>query len=204
MHATNLDSLPGSQERSTFHDIQNFIIYLGPSSIKELKFLLNIWRWTIGPIGDGFQLAIFGGDSKAQERIHKLACEFHLEESVRVLPALSVSQLANIFRACRAVIHSTRLSPWGGTMRLALASGKPVVGIETRLTDALLGSAGYLIPQAGNDEQLERSLTAALISVSIEDSLADSLSKLAFQRAEKWNASHFSKALVQLYEKLVL
>lgn len=184
-------------------DLENFHVYLGPSSMKDLRFLLNTWRWAAGSLGDGYQLVILGADHEACQRVKKLVDEFHLEDSVKWLSAVSMPLLARIFHACRALVHPARIAPWGGALRLALASGKPLVCWETHLTDALAGPAGFLISKRDDEIQTVRDLGAALISVSVDDQLAESLSQSTLDRVKAWDAVAFSQALSMLYAGLI-
>jgi hypothetical protein len=74
-----------------------------------------------------------------------------------------------------------------------------VVGIEERATAALLGPAGYLIPQ----DDLRR-LGAAVITVIVEEQVAESLSQAAIQRASNWQKQAFVNRLAQVYSRVLV
>ena len=90
-----------------------------------------------------------------------------------------------------------QVSAWGGAVRLALAHGKPVIGFETPAFDAMVGPAAYLV-KSGDAESL-RALSAALITVSIEEEVTEALAAAAQQRASKWDMTAFAMELEQVY-----
>lgn len=184
-------------------DPQNCVVYLGSLATQDLRFMLNAWRWAAGSLGEVYRLVVVGRHSETRRQLDTLVREYHLEESVLGLPPVSLPDLAAIIHLCRAVFHPGRISPWGGPSRLALASGKPLIGLETRLLSAMVGPAGYLIPGKADDEQTCRELGAALISVCIEDALAEHLSNSALQRTMGWDDVNYTQALAEVYNKLV-
>jgi glycosyltransferase involved in cell wall biosynthesis len=92
------------------------------------------------------------------------------------------------------LFHPAPIAPWGAPERHALACGKPVVASENLFSDALFGPAAYLAP-AGD----ARALGAALITVVVEDSVAENLSQAARQRAESWLDQGFGQKLYEAY-----
>jgi glycosyltransferase involved in cell wall biosynthesis len=85
---------------------------------------------------------------------------------------------------------------------MALACGKPLVALETERTAALAGAAGYLVSPIEPYPARCRALGAALITVVVEDSLADSLSQAAQRCATAWSFDKFSSSLSELYRAL--
>lgn len=101
------------------------------------------------------------------------------------------------------MIHLAEIAPWGDPLRMALACGKPVIGLESRHSGALLGPAAYLTPGDGAEEAISRGLGAALITVLVEEGVAQSLSQKARQRAAAYVPQRFSIALAEVYSALV-
>ncbi len=94
--------------------------------------------------------------------------------------------------------HPLMDPPWGGPVRLALASGVPVVSFESEPMSALVGPAAYLV-KAGDT----RLLGAALITVLVEEGVSQKLAQAGRQRAGTWSPSAFVDGLAQAYESIL-
>ena len=103
-----------------------------------------------------------------------------------------------IYQGCSALFHPAPLSPWGGAVSWALACGKPVVAAESALTDALVGPAAYLAPL---DDA--RALGAALITVLVEEEVAEKLSLAAQKQAAGWHSPAFGQELLAAYQEIL-
>jgi glycosyltransferase involved in cell wall biosynthesis len=142
-----------------------------------------------------------GLEEEWRDGVRGLLAAGQLGETLRFLPALSPGALALVYQGCSALLHPTPVYPWGDALRLALASGKPAVGLESALGDALVGPAAYLVRSGESEGETHRSLGAALISVVVEESLAERLSQAARQRAADWDDEAFAPALQALYQR---
>jgi len=182
---------------------ETFVLYHGPGNLAALRRLMSAWSWAAGPVGGYFPLLAAGLKEDERLLFAKIASEFELEDTAHSLPALDVHALAALYHASSVVFHPAETSPWGGSLRIALACAKPVVGLETRMTDALLGPAGYLVRGGGTAAETSRALGAALITVIVEESLAAGLSEAARERARGYDLESFSRALGEAYRTLV-
>lgn len=197
---------PGRPEAGTLTSLslpETFVLYHGSGNPAVLRRLLAAWSWASGPVGEYYPLLAAGLNEAERLVFDKIAAEFELERSVRSLPALSIHSLAALYRASNVVFHPAETSPWGGSLRIALACAKPVVGLETRMTDALLGPAGYLVRERGTPAEVNRALGAALITVIVEESLATSLVQQARERASVYKKVGFSRELGAAYHALL-
>ncbi len=181
---------------------ESFVLYHGSSRPEDLHRLLDAWTWTGGAVGDAFPLLLVGLDATARQIFPGLAGEYGVGDTVRPLPDLPLSGLAWLYHHCAAVFHPAPLAPWGGSLRLALACGKPIVALNTPAADRLVGPAGYLAPQeprhtSGTDEG--RLLGAALVTVLVEESVSEALSQAARRRAAGWQQEDFSSSLLEAY-----
>ena len=167
------------------NDLENFILYHGPLKKGDLVRLLNAWSWAAGAIGEAYPLLVLGLTPKAQNLLHNLAQEYHLAGSVKGVPLVSMQRLVQFYRRCAAVFHPAKISPWGGALRMALSSGKPIISLETRFSDSLLGPAGYLARGRLDDPGIARSLGAALIAATIDEKIAAGLAQAARARASR-------------------
>ena len=177
---------------------ETFVLYHGPQSETALRRLLQAWTWAAGPIGQYYPLLVAGLEKAGRLALEGLCVEYGVSDTVRALDPLSPPQLALVYRECTALFHPAAISPWGGSVRFALACGRPVVALEDSLTDALVGPAGYLVPSGQAS-----GLGAALITVIVEQVVAEQLSRAARQRSAAWDASGFRQALLAAYRQVI-
>jgi glycosyltransferase involved in cell wall biosynthesis len=189
---------PGLADLSGLDLPEGYVLYHRQGREAALRRLFEIWSWAAGSIGDYYPLVLLGLDETDRTSADRLAREYSVEESVRSLPSLSPGQVAAVYRGCSMLLHPGRVAPWGDPLRLALASGLPVVAAEHALADALVGPAAYLAP-AGDS----RALGAALITVLVEEELAGRLSHAARRRAEAWKVDRFPGKLEETYRQIL-
>ena len=193
---------PNGRALATLDLPETFVLYQGSEREASLKRLLGAWTWAAGPIGEYYPLLAVGLSAAGCERFAALAAELGLEGRARCLPALSLQALAAVYRASSAIFHPEASPAWGSPLRRALACGKPLVGLDEPLSDAILGEAAYLVKPGGTETERCRALGAALITVIVEESVAQSLSTAARRRAEQYNPERFSAALGMAYQNL--
>jgi hypothetical protein len=182
---------------------EDFILYHGPLGERSLQRLLSAWSWAAAAIGEATMLLILGADLAQKQRVGQLARENGLLDSVWALPLLPLEGLAWLYQHCRAVFHPAPIGPWDGAMRLGLACGRPLVGLETPLADALVGPAAYLVTGEQEGPAQNRALGAALITVMVEESVSMALEEVARQRSGAWQAQDFRQALDAAYQGLL-
>jgi len=178
-----------------------FVLYHGPDRSADLERLCESWRWAAGTIGSDFPLILVGLNPQAQQIMPALAVKIGIEKTIRILPYLSLESLVFLYRQCSALFHPATVSPWGNSLRLALACAKPVVAPETPHTDALIGPAGYLVPRVSANTALMRAFGAALISVVTNEELSEQLASSARRRTTGWNLAYSQQCLLELYRK---
>ena len=186
---------------------ESYLLYHGPHHPAALRWMAEAWSWAAQSIGDYHPLLLLGIDPTLQAQLHLLVdefrSEFHLGDTLRALPVLSIDEMAALYQGCSALFHPAEISPWGGPVRLALTCGKPIVALETALADALVGPAAYLVSGDLAAAETRRNLGAALITVVVEERVAESLSKAARQRASAWVNAHFNRGLLAGYRSLL-
>jgi hypothetical protein len=186
---------------------ETYILYHGPNAAADLRRLLDAWSWAAGSLGDYYPLLVVGLDEESRQTLAALLSEYGLVETVRALPELPLTGLASLYAGSAAVFHPAGVSPWGGSLRLALACARPVVALETSLADALVGPAAYLVPLTEDRKAGSRSLGAALITVIVEESVSEGLISAARQRAAGWanpdQEKAFASALLQAYYEIL-
>ena len=193
--------LPGDD--SALELPETYILYHGPQSPRALRRLLAAWSWAAGSIGTYYPLLLLSWDSPRREQFSALLEEYQLGETVRVLPPMPPEAAAALYRGCTALFQPAPISIWGEPVRLALASAKPVVAVESLLADALVGPAAYLVPVDAGDPGAARALGAALITVVVEENVSEELSKAARQRATAWRNAGFAQHLLEVYQAVL-
>jgi hypothetical protein len=176
---------------------ETYILYHGPADRSALNRLLEAWSWASGSIGEYYPLLVLGAGPDARHYVNGLL-EDRAASSVQFLPSLPPALVPHIYRASSAVFDPSPSAPWGGTLQFGLVSRLPVVAAETPLADALVGPAAYLLPASQ-----ARSLGAALVSVVVEEDLAESLSKAAELKASTWDETAFKPRLLEAYRSLI-
>jgi len=177
---------------------ETYILVHSPHTLLSLRQLLDAWSWADGSIGEYYPLLLLGLDSKGRERLSRLLADYALGQSVQILPPLHPGAIPALVQGSSAVFHPAPLPPWGSIARLALSYGKPLVASESPLADALAGPAAYLAPETN-----PRALGAGLITVIIEEDIAQNLSQAGRERAASWGASMFGEKLFATYEAVL-
>lgn len=190
---------PASDELAALNLPETYLLYHGPGDEPAMHRLLDAWSWAAGSIGEYYPLVLIGLDRSAQDRLAALLAEYQLSGTARPLPSLSLSALAGVYRGCSGLFHPVESSPWGDPVRMALACGKPVVGLDSGRTAALAGTAGYLVSANEPYPMMCRALGAGLITVVVEDSLAETLSQAARERSASWQFDLFAQSLRECY-----
>jgi glycosyltransferase involved in cell wall biosynthesis len=177
---------------------ESFVLYQGPPGDRWLLRLLEAWRWAAGAVGQDYPLFIPGLDPSSRGRLIDLLEDFDLGETVLAPADFPVEAVPLLYQRCAALFHPAPLSPWGGPVRHALACGRPVVAAESPLADAIVGPAAYLVPP---DDP--RTLGAALITVIVEEEVAEKLKGAALDRAAAWRDLEFGARLAAAYETIL-
>jgi glycosyltransferase involved in cell wall biosynthesis len=175
-----------------------YVLYHGPSEERALRRLLDAWSWVVDPLGGAYPLLAIGLGEDGRERLASLAVEYSLGEGVRSLPMVSPAAVGTIYQRSAALIHPLMDPPWGGPARLALASDTPVISFESEPMSALVGPAAYLVPQGE-----ARLLGAALITVLVEEEVAQKLIQEGRQRVAAWSLPAFAAGLAQAYQDII-
>lgn len=181
---------------------ETFILYHGSYEPRSLLRLLDAWSWVAGPIGEYYPLLLLGANAAGRQTFATLSAAYDFGGSVRLLPDLPPGQAPAVYRACTVIFHPAPVFPWENPLRAGLVLGKPVVAMDSPLAGLLCGPAAYLV-----DGENARTLSAALITVVVEDSLRDSLEQAARRRAGQWQLGQrgleFGERLLETYRSAV-
>jgi hypothetical protein len=205
VHPAFSKSQPGSKDDISSLDLpETYVLYHGPYKLSDLQRLLRAWTWAAGAIGEYYPLLLVGMGKSGRENLELLQDVYELGKTVRPLPEIPHSGLVWLYQNSSALFHPAPISPWGSPVRMALACGKPVVALESPLADALVGPAAYLVPVSESEANCNRALGAALLTVVVEESVANALSETACQRVDSWHSADFTTALLTAYQQIIL
>lgn len=183
----------GGPEQADLDLPESYILGCAPPGEVGLGLALDAWSWAAGPIGQSHPLLLAGVEA-GQADFARLVSEREVGGTVEALPALPPWMLRRLVEGAAAVFHPGHMPPWGSLLRLALALGKPVIAVQDRLSQALVGPAAYLAP-ADNP----RTLGAGILTVIVNEEVASSLSEAGKKRAATWRGAGFSAALWEVY-----
>ena len=175
---------------------EEYLLYHGAGDQGALLRLLESWTWAAASIGELYPLVMLGLDEEAKRFLEKRLPEFHVQDSVHLLPQVDAQHLPAIYQNCIAVVHPGPPAPWGGTLRHGLACGKAIVAHQEALTEAMVGPAAYLI----SSDDL-RAFGAAIITVAVDEKAREKLEAAANQRSASWKAIAFQIELKHVMEK---
>ncbi len=163
-----------------------FVLFHAPLSPAAWSRALEAWlRWAAGSIGGSTPLVVLGApDDLAVAAPHEIA------DTIVPYPAVAPARLPAIYARAVALFHPVPAVPWGSPLRLALAWGVPVVACDEPVTAAIVGPAAYLAPC-----DALRDLAAALVTVVVEDDVADALRESGQARAAAWGSAAFLRAV---------
>jgi glycosyltransferase involved in cell wall biosynthesis len=190
-------SMFSAQDLSAWELPETFVLYHGPRQPAALQRLLDAWSWAAGPIGEAYPLVILGMSESERGALNGLLAGDSLAKSILPLPQVPLPALAEIYRACSALFHPAPIAPWGSPVRHALACERPIVAAGYRLSDALVGPAGYLAPA---DDA--RALGAAIITVVVEEEISEQLIREAHRRADR-PGQDFATHLLAAYQAIM-
>jgi glycosyltransferase involved in cell wall biosynthesis len=181
-----------------YHLPESYVLYHGPQDPASITRLLDVWSWAAGAVGELYPLVVLGMEKQGRQQLLEVSADTKLNQTLIRLPAVSLPAIAALYRGAAALLHIGDVSPWGGPLRYALACGVPVVAAYSSDADALVGPAGYLV---GSDDA--RAMGAALLSVLVNEEVAQPLRQAALVRAAGWRMAEFGQQLFGVYRQLI-
>ncbi len=175
---------------------ESFVLFHGPGNDQTLRRLVNAWSWVVASFGDNIPLLLIGLSQSGRQRADRLLHDSGLGESVRLLPELSPLTVLGLYQRTALVVHPAPEPPWGGPVRQALAYGRPLVAADHPSVAQMVGASAYLSPADHT-----RDLGAAMITVLVEERVAEQLSSAAKALARSWSTAHYSRAILELYRR---
>lgn len=175
---------------------EEFLLVHGVNDHGSLLRLLESWTWAAASIGEYYPLLILGLNEEINTFVEKRLKEFHVQDSVRLSPRLDPQYLPAMYQASIGLVHLGSMAPWGSSVRHALACGKAIVAHKQPQTEAVVGTAAYLV-----DPEDLRSFGAAMITIVVDEKAREKLEEAAWQRASKWDAAKFKSELLKIYRE---
>jgi hypothetical protein len=151
-----------------------------------LRRLLAAWTWVDGSLGDSVALALLCGNNSIRGEAEAQASDLDLAESVRPIVLDRADGLPSLFRGARAFL-GVEAGPTPQILRWAMASGAAIAAESTPEAEAVTGEASYLAAPGDT-----RALGAAVLTLLVEEEVADRLRDRGLRRAEGYD---FDKAL---------
>lgn len=162
---------------------ESFVLcHLPPNALYPLELALAAWTWVAPSVGELYPLVLPGLTEMQRAHLNTLLVAMDINlNTVIVPPILPLPVLAGLYGQCAAVLHPLPAAPWGCPLTYALATARPIAAIEHPHTESRVGAAAYLVPNGD-----ARALGAALLTLLVEDSVAESLRAAASDRAARW------------------
>lgn len=150
-----------------------------------LRALLAAWSWAAPSVGELSPLLILGLHPSVRQLAHKIAAEYDLQETVRLISGVGLDGLPAIYRGAQVLLHPG-VSQTGMELRWAMASGTPVAAYESPSVDQLMGPAVYLVP-AGDARALGAACLALLLDANVSKKLREAGQERAaiYQQADR-------------------
>ncbi len=178
---------------------QEYLLYHGPQDRRSVERLLAIWSWAAGSIGELYPLVILGFEQvEARQFLQEQAQKHQLDPYLQILPSVPGGMIPAVYRGSSAVLHLGETPAWGGALRHALACRKPLVADATPRTEALVGPAGFLFSESDT-----RRMGAALLSVVVNEDVANNLQVAAGHQVTSWQTEKYQERLLQAYHSIL-
>lgn len=175
-----------------------YFLFQSSGDWRHLQLLLEVWSKTTAHLGDQVTLAILCSDRREQEQIEsRSAAEFL--QTLRLYAGVNPAQLLSLLKNALALVQLKGEPLWGSIARRALACGVPVVGFELPSLGKAVGPAGYLVPPGDR-----RALSAALITLVVEEEVLSGLQEKARLQAQKWERENFRRGMLLAYRQAAM
>jgi hypothetical protein len=160
-----------------------------------IPFLLAVWSWVEGSVGEAAPLVLLGVDPAAAQDIWEQARGVGVDSTLRILPPMQLGELPALYRGAAAFL-SLGLEANGQPLRWALSCGVPVAGLGGPEPEAILGEAAYLV-QPGD----ARRLGAACLTLLVEEQVAADLRRKGLARAEAYHGRAPLEAWLRVFRR---
>lgn len=184
----------GEMPENGLHLPESFVFCPGVVNPSRLVNILAAWSWAWAGLGDDWALVFGDLSPEAERQLENLRKSTGITGPVETISYSNIEDYAALIHRAGAVFHFGPPAPWGDSLLHALASGLPVAAEDNPEVDARVGPAAYLAPA---DDA--RSLGAAVLTLIVEESVAEPIKQAALDRAAHWGVQGFTEQLSQVY-----
>jgi hypothetical protein len=161
--------------------------------LEDVRLLLAAWSWVTGALGDECARAIITGAGLTLDGIGASSLLAGVAESVHLVDGVAYDDLPALLRGANVLLHAGPTAT-GQELRLALACGAPVAGVETAQTAARPRSGmpfGHRRWPGCGDAQATRSFKSACLSRTLRPRSLVVCTPLGFSisRPTSWNVN---------------
>jgi glycosyltransferase involved in cell wall biosynthesis len=145
------------------------------------------------------QLVLVGSDQGNAGHVQQLVHDLRLMEDVRILGFVPKQDLLDLYAGARALVYVTYFGPENLPPLEAFGLGCPVVASRVAGAEEQLGDAALLV-DAGSELDIANAVERALS----DDGLRSDLVRRGRERARRFTADHFVRAVLRLLDRLAV
>ncbi len=196
-------NVPGAKEREKLRrdyslSGRKVIVYVGRlSAEKNLILTLQVVKDVAAAVPSVLLLLI--GDGPQKEELLRTARKLGIEDHVRFLGMIEREKLfaSGLLSACDLFLTTSKFETFGLTTLEAIASGLPVVAVESQGACELIEGNGLVSSEDRAD------LTANVIKVLTHPGMAERFRNQSLILAERYSVVHTTARLTKIYEKII-
>lgn len=174
----------------------SYVLVPGLLDHQQLDYLAAAWSWTAAGLDESWSLVISDLSPAGLQHLRRRCQESFGFAQVETIEMRTPEQRAEVFQRAAAVLHVDAMRPWGDPLLQSVAAARPLVAPLTAWSDSRVGPAGYLV--APDDT---RALGAAVLTLLVEESLAEDLRCQARARAAAWQAEELENLIAEIYDR---
>ncbi|HGY91028.1 MAG TPA: glycosyltransferase family 1 protein [Planctomycetes bacterium] len=180
-----------------------YFLYVGGlNPHKRVDLLLEALAELKKLAGPVRQLVVVGGEGdvfhEESSRLKALAAELGLDEQVSWLGRIDDTDLRAVYSGAEALVLPSMCEGFGLPAVEAAACGTPVVATEESPLPQILAGGGFFIPPGE-----KQPLTAALVRLTEDSSLAEALGQKAHRQASKLSWMRTAADVFQAMEEIL-
>ncbi len=180
-----------------------YLLYVGGlNPHKRLDLLLEALAALTKTVSPPRRLIVVGGEGdvfhEESKRLKTLAHELGLDEQVSWLGRIDDDDLRAVYTGAEALVLPSMCEGFGLPAVEAAACGTPVVATEESPLPEILEGGGFFVPPGEKEP-----LTAALVRITEDASLGESLGKEALRRASRLSWTRTAADVLQAMEEVL-
>jgi glycosyltransferase involved in cell wall biosynthesis len=165
-------------------------------NVEGVRRTLAAWTWVDASVGDSFRLTLLCATLPWARRAIDEARAIGLEGSVETQMMNAPEDLPRLYRKAVALVHAGPV-PTPQIFRWALAADVPVAAENSTGAASVLGPAGYLTKELDM-----RALGAAVLTLLVEESVADDLRRRGIERARGYDVAVAVERRLEVFHSL--